>query len=278
MSKIIGIDLGTTNSAMAYMVAGKPEIIVNAEGDRTTPSVVAVNKKGDRLVGKTAQRQAVTNPENTVTGVKRFIGRKFKDKEVQDDIKIASFRIVDNKGNAGVELDGKINSPEEISAIEESVTLIRKAAQPAKGSNLPELWLDSTQEHWSAYCQWLAAALTAYMSDDMLAVASICACSRDIVVVQITQQKKHLEQQSAHIHRQAVPPLSSLHNDFLKKLEKSLGGNIYLQRCAIIFTEQEIYILKPRQRRFWLTGAAYADADRIMGHLLQAADAERGSR
>ena len=77
MSKIIGIDLGTTNSAFAYMVAGKPEVITNSEGDRTTPSVVAVTKKGDRLVGKVAQRQRVTNPENTIYGIKRLIGRKF---------------------------------------------------------------------------------------------------------------------------------------------------------------------------------------------------------
>ena len=82
MSKIIGIDLGTTNSAMAYMVAGKPEIITNSEGDRTTPSVVAVTKKGERLVGKVAQRQRVTNPENTIYGIKRLIGRKYDDKEV----------------------------------------------------------------------------------------------------------------------------------------------------------------------------------------------------
>ena len=79
MSKIIGIDLGTTNSAFAYMVAGKPEVITNAEGDRTTPSVVAVTKKGERLVGKVAQRQRVTNPTNTIYGIKRLIGRKYDD-------------------------------------------------------------------------------------------------------------------------------------------------------------------------------------------------------
>ena len=78
MSKIIGIDLGTTNSAFAYMVAGKPEVITNSEGDRTTPSVVAVTKKGDRLIGKVAQRQRVTNPKNTIYGIKRLIGRKFR--------------------------------------------------------------------------------------------------------------------------------------------------------------------------------------------------------
>src|SRR3989344_2135698 len=79
MGKIIGIDLGTTNSAFAYMVAGKPEVIANAEGNRTTPSVVAINKKGDRLVGQVAQRQRVTNAKDTIYGVKRLIGRKFSD-------------------------------------------------------------------------------------------------------------------------------------------------------------------------------------------------------
>src|SRR5574344_536436 len=83
MGKIIGIDLGTTNSAFAYLVAGKPEVIANAEGNRTTPSVVAVNKNGERLVGQVAQRQRVTNAKDTIFGVKRLIGRKFEDKEVQ---------------------------------------------------------------------------------------------------------------------------------------------------------------------------------------------------
>ena len=117
MSKIIGIDLGTTNSAFAYMVAGKPEVITNAEGDRTTPSVVAVTKKGERLVGKVAQRQRVTNPKNTIYGIKRLIGRKFEDKEVQHDIDIMPYKIVKKGNQAAVELDGKTETPEEISAM-----------------------------------------------------------------------------------------------------------------------------------------------------------------
>ena len=116
MGKIIGIDLGTTNSAFAYMVAGKPEVIANAEGNRTTPSVVAVTKKGDRLVGQIAQRQRVTNAKNTIYGVKRLIGRKYSDKDVQKDIEIVPFEI-DKKGSGlTVKLDGKDYSPEEISA------------------------------------------------------------------------------------------------------------------------------------------------------------------
>jgi len=117
MSKIIGIDLGTTNSAFAYMVAGKPEVITNAEGDRTTPSVVAVTKKGDRLVGKVAQRQRVTNPKNTIYGIKRLIGRKFDDKEVQRDLDIMPYKIVKKKNGVAVEMDGKEYTPEEISAM-----------------------------------------------------------------------------------------------------------------------------------------------------------------
>ncbi|MBQ3306093.1 molecular chaperone DnaK [Candidatus Saccharibacteria bacterium] len=117
MSKIIGIDLGTTNSAFAYMVAGKPEVITNAEGDRTTPSVVAVTKKGERLVGKVAQRQRVTNPKNTIYGIKRLIGRKFDDKEVQRDLDIMPYKIVKAKNGVAVEMDGKEYTPEEISAM-----------------------------------------------------------------------------------------------------------------------------------------------------------------
>lgn len=117
MGTIIGIDLGTTNSAFAYLVAGKPEIITNKEGNRTTPSVVAINKKGERLVGQVAQRQRVVNAENTIYAIKRLIGRRFDDPEVQKDLKIMPYKIVNNKGNAGVQIDGKIYSPEEISAM-----------------------------------------------------------------------------------------------------------------------------------------------------------------
>ena len=117
MGKIIGIDLGTTNSAFAYMVAGKPEVITNSEGDRTTPSVVAITKKGDRLVGKVAQRQRVTNPENTIYGIKRLIGRKYSDDEVQSDKKNAAYKIVKKKDGVAVELGGKEYTPEEISAM-----------------------------------------------------------------------------------------------------------------------------------------------------------------
>ncbi len=117
MGKIIGIDLGTTNSAVAYMVAGKPEVIANAEGNRTTPSVVAINKKGDRLVGQVAQRQRVTNAENTIYGVKRLIGRKFTDDEVKKDIDIMPFKIVKKGTGVAVAMGDKEYTPEEVSAM-----------------------------------------------------------------------------------------------------------------------------------------------------------------
>lgn len=117
MGKVIGIDLGTTNSAFAYMVAGKPEVIANSEGNRTTPSVVAINKKGSRLVGQVAQRQRVTNAKNTIYGVKRLIGRKFSDKEVQKDIKIMPFDIVKHDSGVAVKMGDKDYTPEEVSAM-----------------------------------------------------------------------------------------------------------------------------------------------------------------
>ena len=93
MKKIIGIDLGTTNSCVAVLEGGDPVVITNSEGGRTTPSVVAISKTGERLVGQISKRQAVTNPENTVFGVKRLIGRKFDAPEVQKDLKILPYRI-----------------------------------------------------------------------------------------------------------------------------------------------------------------------------------------
>lgn len=117
MGKIIGIDLGTTNSAMAVMQAGKPEIIANSEGARTTPSVVAVNKNGERLVGQVARRQQVTNSKNTIYEVKRLIGRNFNDKEVQRDLKLMGYEIVKSGNGVKVKMADKEYSPEEISAM-----------------------------------------------------------------------------------------------------------------------------------------------------------------
>src|SRR4030095_5709351 len=118
MAKVIGIDLGTTNSCVAIMESGDPTVIPNSEGSRTTPSVVAFTDSGERLVGQIARRQAITNPENTVFAVKRLVGRRFGDPEVQKAMKIAPYRIVDgDNGDAWVECRGKKYSPQEISAM-----------------------------------------------------------------------------------------------------------------------------------------------------------------
>ena len=116
MSKIIGIDLGTTNSVVSVMEGGQPAVIPNQEGGRTTPSVVAFTKNGERLVGQVAKRQAVTNAENTIYSIKRFMGRRFN--EVSEEMKLVPYRVVaGDNGDARVEIQGKKYSPPEISAM-----------------------------------------------------------------------------------------------------------------------------------------------------------------
>jgi molecular chaperone DnaK len=117
MAKVIGIDLGTTNSCVAIMEGGKPRVIENSEGDRTTPSIVAFTKDNEVIVGQPAKRQAVTNPHNTLFAIKRLIGRKFEDEVVQRDIKMVPYKIVKaDNGDAWVEVQGKKMAPQEISA------------------------------------------------------------------------------------------------------------------------------------------------------------------
>ena len=120
MSKIIGIDLGTSNSCMAVMEAGEPKVIPNSEGNRTTPSILAFGKDGERLVGQSAKRLAVTNPANTIFSAKRLIGRKYS--EIKDDISTLPFKVVEGKNGAAViecNLDGKTETfmPEQISSM-----------------------------------------------------------------------------------------------------------------------------------------------------------------
>ena len=116
MGKTIGIDLGTTNSAVAVLTGGEPEVLPNAEGGRTTPSVVGFSKTGERLVGTVAKRQAVTNPENTIFSVKRFMGRKYA--EVDEEMKIVPYEVVrGSNGDARIKVDDKEFSPQEISAM-----------------------------------------------------------------------------------------------------------------------------------------------------------------
>jgi len=117
MSKILGIDLGTTNSCMSIIEGGQPKVLENREGARTTPSIVAMTKSGERLVGTPAKRQAVTNAESTLSSIKRLIGRRFDDKEVQRDLKMMSYKIVKRGDGVAVAMGDKEYSPEEISAM-----------------------------------------------------------------------------------------------------------------------------------------------------------------
>ena len=137
MGKIIGIDLGTTNSCVAVMEGDKPKVIENSEGDRTTPSIVAFTKDGEVLVGQSAKRQAVTNPENTVFAVKRLIGRKFDEEAVQKDIKLVPYNIVKaDNGDAWVEAGGKKMAPPEVSA--RILQKMKKTAEDYLGEEVTE--------------------------------------------------------------------------------------------------------------------------------------------
>ncbi|HEY7389616.1 MAG TPA: molecular chaperone DnaK [Bryobacteraceae bacterium] len=135
MAKIIGIDLGTTNSVVAVMEGGQPTVIANQEGARTTPSVVAFTKSGERLVGQVAKRQAITNPENTVFSIKRFMGRRFD--EVTEEMKMVPYKVVRGENNdARVEISGKKYSPPEISAM--ILTKLKEAAEAYLGGKVTE--------------------------------------------------------------------------------------------------------------------------------------------
>ncbi|MFA7348532.1 MAG: Hsp70 family protein, partial [Desulfurivibrionaceae bacterium] len=137
MGKIIGIDLGTTNSCVAVMEGGEPKVIANVEGNRTTPSVVAFSTSGERLVGQVAKRQAVTNPTRTLHAIKRLIGRKFGDAEVKKSIEISPFKIVNGKeGDAAVEVDAKVMTPAEISAM--ILTKMKQTAEEYLGEEVSE--------------------------------------------------------------------------------------------------------------------------------------------
>lgn len=134
MGKIIGIDLGTTNSVVAVMEGGEPKVLVNEEGARTTPSVVAFTKDGERLVGQIAKRQAVTNPENTIYSAKRFIGRRFS--EVQEEVKLVPYKVVGKGNDCAFDISGKTVSPEEISAY--ILGKLKKVAEDYLGHEVKE--------------------------------------------------------------------------------------------------------------------------------------------
>jgi molecular chaperone DnaK len=137
MGKIIGIDLGTTNSCVAIMDGNKPRVLENAEGDRTTPSIIAYTQEGEVLVGQPAKRQAITNPKNTLFAIKRLIGRKFQDEEVQRDIKIMPYKIVNsNNGDAWINIKEQKMAPPQISA--EVLKKMKKTAEDYLGESITE--------------------------------------------------------------------------------------------------------------------------------------------
>lgn len=137
MGKIIGIDLGTTNSCVAVMEGGDPTVITNAEGGRTTPSIVAISSSGERLVGQIAKRQAITNPENTVFAVKRLIGRKYSSPEVQNDIKVLPYKIEQaSNGDTRINIQGKQHSPAEVSSF--ILANLKKTAEDYLGETVTD--------------------------------------------------------------------------------------------------------------------------------------------
>lgn len=137
MSKILGIDLGTTNSAMAIVEGGEPRILENEEGARTTPSIVAISKTGDRIIGVLAKRQNVTNPENTIFSVKRLIGRKFNDEEIKRDAKLLPYKIEESdNGGVKIKMSGKSYRPEEISAM--ILQKLKRDAETKLGEKIEE--------------------------------------------------------------------------------------------------------------------------------------------
>src|SRR6266478_202446 len=134
MGKIIGIDLGTTNSCVAVMEGGEPKVIPNEEGGRTTPSVVGFTKTGERLVGQVAKRQAITNPENTVYSIKRFMGRRYN--EVGEEIKMVPYKVVQSGDHVAVLAQGKEHTPPQISAL--ILQKLKKAAEDYLGEKVTE--------------------------------------------------------------------------------------------------------------------------------------------
>src|SRR3989454_4720868 len=134
MAKIIGIDLGTTNSCVAVMEGGEPKVIPNEEGGRTTPSVVGFTKTGERLVGQVAKRQAITNPENTVYSIKRFMGRRYD--EVSEEMKMVPFKVVQSGDHVAVVAQGKEYTPPQVSAM--ILQKLKKAAEDYLGEKVTE--------------------------------------------------------------------------------------------------------------------------------------------
>jgi molecular chaperone DnaK (HSP70) len=263
MGKIIGIDLGTTNSAMAYMVAGKPEVIANAEGNRTTPSVVAINKSGERLVGQVAQRQRVTNAKNTIYGVKRLIGRKFSDKEVQKDHDIMPYEIVKKGDGVAVKMGDKDYTPEEVSAM--ILSKLKADAEAFLGEKVTEAvitvpaYFDDSQRQATKDAGKIAglevkriineptAAALAYglesKKDEKIAVFDLGGGTFDVSILELGDGVFEVKSTNGDTHLGGEDFDNRIVNYFLEEFKKEFQGQIMatLAEAGIQFVKLEYY-------------------------------------
>jgi len=254
MGKIIGIDLGTTNSAMAVMQSGKPEIIANSEGNRTTPSVVAINKNGERLVGQVARRQQVTNSKNTIYEVKRLIGRKFDDKEVQRDLKLMGYEIVKGNGGVKVKMGDKEYSPEEISAM--ILSKLKADAEAFLGEPVTEAvitvpaYFDDSQRHATKDAGKIAglevkriineptAAALAYgldksKADEKIAVYDLGGGTFDVSILELGDGVFEVKSTNGDTHLGGADFDRVLVNHFVDEFKKESGIDISDDKAAM---------------------------------------------
>jgi len=254
MGKIIGIDLGTTNSAMATMQAGKAEIIANSEGQRTTPSVVAVNKNGERLVGQVARRQQVTNPSNTIYEVKRLIGRNFDDKEVQRDLKLMGYEIVKSGQGVKVKMGDKEYSPEEISAM--ILSKLKADAEAFLGQPVTEAvitvpaYFDDSQRHATKDAGKIAglevkriineptAAALAYgldkeKSDEKIAVYDLGGGTFDVSILELGEGVFEVKSTNGDTHLGGADFDRVIVNYFVDEFKKDQGIDISDDKAAM---------------------------------------------
>jgi len=254
MGKILGIDLGTTNSAMAVIEGGKPEIVENKEGNRTTPSMVAVNKNDERLTGLLAKRQAVTNPENTLYSIKRFIGRQFDDKDVQEDIKLSPYKVV--KGDGGsikVKMGGKDYTPQEVSAM--ILSKLKADAEEKLGEKIEETvitvpaYFDDAQRKATKEAGEIAgmkvrrvineptAAALAYgfnkKNDEQIAVYDLGGGTFDVSILEVSDDTIEVKATSGDTHLGGDDFDQVLINWILDEFKKSEGIDISKDNLAL---------------------------------------------
>ncbi len=220
MAKILGIDLGTTNSCVAIIEGGQPRVLENKEGSRTTPSVVAMTKAGERVVGTSAKRQAVTNPKDTVFSIKRLIGRRFDDAEVQRDVSLMPYEVFRKGDGVGVRISGKEYTPEEISAM--VLQKIKADAEDRLGEKITEAvitvpaYFDDAQRHATKVAGEIAgltvkriineptAAALAYGFDkkkgQKIVVYDLCGGTFDVSVLDVTQDTVEVQSTNGDTH------------------------------------------------------------------------------